>query len=90
MGLILASPHLFLYDMLIAVPGLIAAADALMTTRNRALYVTTAAIFFGPFTVPIAAAYGLQLTTVLLVAWLITLGLHPTRSVLSLQEPKAV
>jgi hypothetical protein len=89
---VLASPHLFLYDLVILIPGLIASVEALLARRSRRLYAATAFGYLAAFTVPIAVLTQFQIGTLVLSGWLVALGMQPCdsgASVVDLTNPRA-
>jgi hypothetical protein len=73
---VLASPHLFLYDLVILIPALAASVEALSTHPRQRLYAATAFGYLAAFTVPIAVLTQFQIGTLVLSGWLVALGMH--------------
>jgi hypothetical protein len=71
--LILATPHLFLYDLVIAVPAFVLAFTALSLRRDIGLYVLTLMAFLWPLALPVVAWSHLQFGTVIVFVWLLLL-----------------
>jgi hypothetical protein len=74
LAIVLASPHLFLYDLVILAPGFVASASILMERRATALRWCAWLAFFVPIAAPLAAITHVQLVTIVLAAWLVTLA----------------
>jgi hypothetical protein len=74
LGVALASPHLFLYDLLILVPAFVASAGILIATRAIGLRWCAWLAFFVPNAALLAAFIHIQLVTVVLAAWLVSLA----------------
>ena len=70
----LASPHLYLYDLVILAPAFVASAGLLVTARALALRWCTWLAFFAPLCAPLAALTHVQLVTLVLAAWLVALA----------------
>jgi hypothetical protein len=73
---VLASPHVFLYDLVILIPAFLAAVEALWIDRSRGLYAVTCVAYLASFTVLIGAYTHVQIGTVFLCAWLVMLGMQ--------------
>jgi hypothetical protein len=70
----LASPHLFLYDLLILAPAFVVSAGILIARRATTLRWCTWLAFLVPIAAPLAAFTQVQLVTVVLAAWLVSLA----------------
>ena len=73
----LASPHLFMYDLVILAPAFIASAGILVTERALALRWCTWLAFVAPLAAPLAAVTHVQLVTLVHVTWLVALAIRP-------------
>jgi hypothetical protein len=71
----LASPHLYLYDLVVLVPAFVASAAVLVDARALALRWSTYLAFLSPLAVPLAAFTGIQPITIVLAVWLVTLAM---------------
>jgi hypothetical protein len=67
----LASPHLFIYDLVILGPAFVASASILVTRSEPALRWSTWLAFFAPLTVPLAAVSHVQIVTLIHTGWLV-------------------
>jgi hypothetical protein len=74
LGAALASPHLFLYDLVILAPAFVASAEILIERRAMALRWCTWLAFLIPIAAPLAAFTHVQLVTIVLAAWLVFLA----------------
>jgi hypothetical protein len=74
---VIASPHLFLYDLVVLMPAFFDAVRTLASRRDRRLYVMTALAYLSPYSVVAAAFWHVQLGTILLTGWLVVLGMQP-------------
>ena len=72
-AIVLASPHLYLYDLVILLPAFVASAGLLIESRAPALRWTTYLAFLSPFAVPLAAVTRIQPITIVLAGWLAAL-----------------
>jgi hypothetical protein len=75
----LASPHLYLYDLVVLVPAFVASAAVLVDARALALRWSTYLAFLSPLAVPLAAFTGIQPITIVLAVWLVTLAMIQRR-----------
>jgi glycosyl transferase family 87 len=66
----LASPHFFLYDLVIVAPAFLASAALLVDRRLPALRVCAYLAFVVPLSAPLAAVTRIQPVTLVLAAWL--------------------
>jgi hypothetical protein len=73
-GVVLASPHLFAYDLLILVPALAAAAHVAAVRGVAGLQVATMAVFTAPLWGIPLALLGFQASTIAVAAWLERFG----------------
>ena len=74
LAVVLASPHVFLYDLLILAPAFVASAGILLVSRHAPLRWSTWVAYVVPLAAPIAALTGLQLVTIVLAVWLAALA----------------
>ena len=70
----LASPHFFLYDLVILAPAFVVSAGILIARRATGLRWCAWLGFFAPIAAPLAAVTHLQLVTLVLFAWLVALA----------------
>ena len=70
----LASPHLFLYDLLILAPAFVVSAGILIARRATTLRWCTWLAFFAPIAAPLAFFTRVQPVTLVLAAWLVSLA----------------
>jgi hypothetical protein len=73
-GIALAAPHFYLYDMVLVIPAFVASAAILLTHSARSLRWCTYAAFLSPLLVPLAARMTIQPVTLAISAWLLTLA----------------
>jgi alpha-1,2-mannosyltransferase len=85
-GIALAAPHFYLYDMVLVIPAFVASAAILLTHSARGLRWCTYAAFLSPLLVPLAARMTIQPVTLALAAWLLTLA-HTVSSASELEDP---
>lgn len=75
---VLLSPHLYVYDLVVLVPGLLVAADALSrrcaTSRERIVAWTGYALLFAPFSGALAGQSRLQLSTVAMMLFVVAVS----------------
>jgi hypothetical protein len=71
---VLASPHLFLYDLVVLIPAFVASIQALFASRRKGLYAATWCAYLTAFAAPLAAVTKVQFGTLALGVWLIVLG----------------
>ena len=74
-GIALAAPHLYIYDLVILAPAFVASAGILVKTRALGLRWCTWLAFLGPFAAPVAAVTHVQLLTIVLATWLVFLAI---------------
>jgi alpha-1,2-mannosyltransferase len=73
-AVVISSPHLFLYDLVILIPAFIASAGILVARRARLLWWTTRIAFVTPLVAPpLAYLTHLQVAPLALTAWLVAL-----------------
>lgn len=72
-AIVLAAPHLFLYDLVIVAPAFVSASRDVMAVRNPRLQLATLVAYVSPLSVPIAAWTHIQLVTLALAAWWVML-----------------
>jgi hypothetical protein len=78
-GIALAAPHLYIYDLVILAPAFVASAGILVNTRSLGLRWSTWLVFLGSLAVPVAAVTQIQLLTIILAAWLVSLTIAATK-----------
>ena len=75
-GIALAAPHLYIYDLVILAPAFVASVGILVKTRALGLRWCTWLAFLGPLAAPVAALTHVQLLTIVLATWLVFLAIE--------------
>ena len=73
LAVVLAAPHVFLYDLVIIAPACVLACRTLLTRHDTTLYAATVCAFLCPLTIPGVAWVHLQWCTLVLFVWWVTL-----------------